>query len=253
MGDKFQTVQAGERIGISAGTWNAMLEAAKSHEQRKFNVTSESDPLLRQADICKVLSEAATNLPRFAVVGIEGPLISPADNLTEFQSRAAFRVGVPTSASVGKFAILTEPIPAGRIGRAWVSGVCPAQVFVTDGSHQYCDAAEGATTALKSDCFGSARILWRELGTGLRWALIRLGNRDDSGRHFRFELLGSLAGGAAMAELYSMTGVPITADLVRDPEGIFKRLDEGDRGIAVKDCGQYWVIQAKCPQGEGDL
>jgi hypothetical protein len=253
MGDKFQTVQAGERIGISASTWNAMLEAAKAHEQRKFNVTSESDPLLRQADICKVLSEAATDLPRFAVVGIEGPLISPADNLVEFQSRAAFRVGVPTESSRGKFAILTEPIPAGRIGQAWVSGVCPAQVFVTDGAHQYCEAAAGATTALKSDCFGSARILWREAGTGLRWALIRLGNRDDNGRHFRFELLGSLAGGSALAEIYGMTGEPITQDLVLDPENIFQRLDEGDRGIAVKDCGQFWAIQAKCPQGLGDL
>lgn len=230
-----------------------MLEAAKAHEQRKFNVTSESDPLLRQADICKVLSEAATNLPRFAVVGIEGPLISPTDNLVEFQSRAAFRVVVPTESSWGKFAILTEPIPAGRIGRAWVSGVCPAQVFVTDGAHQYCEAAAGATTALKSDCFGSARILWREAGTGLRWALIRLGNRDDSGRHFRFELLGSLSGGTALAQLYTMTGQQIDDDFVHDPEGIFARLEEGDRGLAVKDCGQFWAIQAKCPQGLGDL
>ena len=56
-----------------------------------------------------------------------------------------------------------------------------------------------------------------------------------------------------MAQLYTMTGQQIDDDFVHDPEGIFARLEEGDRGLAVKDCGQFWAIQAKCPQGEGDL
>jgi hypothetical protein len=251
VGDKFQSVQAGERIGISASTWNAMIDAAKTHEQRKFNATSQSDPFHRNGDICKVLNESAQDLPRFGVAGVTGPLIAPSVNLTEFQTRAAFRVGVPTEASHGQFAILTEPIPAGKIGHAWLSGVCPAQVLVTQEEHLHCEAAQGATTALKSDCFGSARILWRESGTGLKWALIRLGNRDDNGRHFRFQLLGSLAGGLALAELYTMTGQRVDDDIVRDPELIFRRLDEGDRGLVVKECGKFWVIQARCPQGQG--
>ena len=251
MGDKFQSVQAGERIGISASTWNAMVEAAKAHEQRKFNATSQGNPLLRQVDICKVLNESGQDLPRFAVAGVTAPLIAPEVNLTEFQTRVAFRVGVPTEASRGRFAILTEPIPAGRIGHAWLSGICPAQVLVTQEEHLNCEAAEGATTALKSDCFGSARMLWRQPGTGLKWALIRLGNGDDNGQHFRFKLLGSLAGGAALAEIYTMTGQRVDDDIVRDPEGIFQRLDEGDRGLTVKECGKYWVHQARCPQGAG--
>jgi len=252
MSDKFQPVQSNQRVAIPAGTWNAMLEAAKTHELAKFNVGTGNDPLVRQGDICRVLNESGTDQERFAVVGVTAPLISPVDNLKEFQTRAAFRVGVPSGTSKGRFGILLEPIPAGRIGRAWFSGVCPARVMVVEAEHGYCEAAEGATGALKSDCFGSARILWREPGLGLKWALVRLGNRDDNGRHFRFELLASLAGGAAAAALFTMEGESVEDDIVRDPEGIFARLEEGDRGLVVKQCGKFWVIQARCPIGQGD-
>ena len=37
---------------------------------------------------------------------------------------------------------------------------------------------------------------------------------------------------------------------LRDPEGIFAALDEGDRGLAIWQAGQYWAIQAACPKGD---
>jgi len=251
MGDKFRQVQSNQKVAISAPTWNAMLEAAKAHEFSKFNSTSGDNPLFRQADICKVRNDSGNTLDRFSVVELSNALITPQENEAEFQSRAAFRVILPTKQARGKFGVLLEPIPSGRIGRAWVSGVCPARVEVVDEKHRFCEAVAG-NAALRTDCFGSARILWREPGLGLRWSLIRLGNRDDNGRLFRFSLFESLASGEAVAELFTMNGEPFeddeVASIVRDPEGIFQSLDEGDRGLVIRQCDRYWVIQAKCPK-----
>lgn len=254
MGDKFRRVQPNQKVAIAAPTWNAMIDAAKAHELSKFNVGSGDDPLWRQADICKVLNQSGGTLDQFSVVELSNALITPAQNEAEFKARAAFQVITPTSKARGKFGVLLEPIPAGRIGRAWASGVCPAMVNVIDEKHRYCEAAAGSTS-LRSDCFGSARILWRETGLGLKWALIRLGNRDDNGRLFRFSLFESLASGEAVAELFTMEGAPFEDDdiapIIRDPEGIFPSLEEGDRGLAIRQCDRYWVIQAKCPQKLG--
>ena len=249
MGDKFQRVQSGQRVAIPAGAWNAMLEAARAHEQSKFNAQADTEPHLAQADICKVLNTTAGPLERFAITEIAGALIAPADNEAEFQVRAAFRVRVPTAEARGRWCVLAEPIPPGRIGRAWVSGVCPARVSVEETHHQYAEADAGNSSRLVSADQGSARILWRESGSGQRWALIRIGVNDPP-QLVRFELLNSLLPGTALAELFAMEGHFLGIEPLRDPEGIFASLDEGDRGLAIWQGGQYWAIQAACPKGD---
>src|SRR5690606_11083625 len=169
MGDKFQRVQSGQRVAIPAGAWNAMLEAARAHEQSKFNAVADTEPQLAQADICKVLNTTAGPLERFAITEIAGALIAPADNESEFQTRTAFRVRVPTADARGRWCVLTEPIPPGRIVRAWVSGVCPARDSVEETHHQYAEADVGNASRPVSADQGSARILSRESGSGQRW------------------------------------------------------------------------------------
>lgn len=249
MSDKFATVRPGQRFRPSAATWNALIEAAKDREQKRFKFGGDVAEGIAWGQEAIVKNVSGQTLDRFAVVGLGDALIKPADAEAEFLSRPMFAVGPPAEDARGQWGILQEPLPPNRFGRAWVDGVMPAKVLVEDEDHGFADA-DGETAWLVSGCSGAARILWAEHGEGLSWAVIRLGVPSE-GTHVRFGLLESLSSGAAMAELIEMDGTPVGDELVRDPEGIFERLDEGDRGIAVKRCGKFWVIQAKCPTGDG--
>ena len=75
----------------------------------------------------------------------------------------------------GNFVILQEPLKDGDIGSGLISGVCPVSIDVSNSTHKFADVAEGQTANLKSGPFGAAQILWKESGTGLKWAVVQMG------------------------------------------------------------------------------
>jgi hypothetical protein len=114
---------------------------------------------------------------RFDVLGISAPLFTHTDNADEFKNRVALSGVKPTAAAhLGKFAILLEPMKDGAIGRACVSGVCPARIYIEEDWHQYADVEDNQPAHLKSRPSGAAQILWKETGEGAdKWAIVRLG------------------------------------------------------------------------------
>ena len=73
------------------------------------------------------------------------------------------------------FVVLAEPIASVKIGRAYIGGVCLAKVNVTDAGHAYATITDGEEAYLTSAASGPVQILWKEAGTGQKWAQIRLG------------------------------------------------------------------------------
>jgi hypothetical protein len=67
-----------------------------------------------------------------------------------------------------------EPLESGAVGRACVAGVCPVRLNVIDADHRYADVDDAAYT-LKTSNTGGTRILWKESGTGTKWAMVLLG------------------------------------------------------------------------------
>lgn len=186
MTDPFKKVQAGQPLDVSAQAWNAFLDNVRAN---KFKAHSRAvDPLveLRQSGIVKVRNDSGRDCNRFSVLGIGSPIISPSDNLREFKNQVAVSGIEPNHPDhFGKFAILLEPLRIGKIGRAWVSGACPAYVYVEDTCHEFADVAEGEIAALISRPSGSAKILWRQGGTGFQWSVVRLSNLADDIRRFK--------------------------------------------------------------------
>lgn len=134
-------------------------------------------PISSSRDRELVRNDVGVFLSAFSVVGIAAPIVLPADNLTEFKYRPALSAVVPTSSHEdGGFAVIQSPLAAGAIARTAVAaGVTPVRVYVNDAAHLFADAAAGDTTQLHSAATGPARILWKESGTGTRWALVRIG------------------------------------------------------------------------------
>jgi hypothetical protein len=185
MSDALKKVQSGQKLQIPARAYNAFIDAAVDYRRRTAHIGQKSEPTTRQASIVLVRNDSGSNQNRLAVLGIDAPIIDPATNDNEFKNRVALSCVTPAvDTHEGKFVILAEPIAAGKIGRAYAAGVCPVQIIVLDEdaeAYQFADIFDGYTTGLFADPNGSASILWKEEGTGLKWAIVRFGTRQRMG------------------------------------------------------------------------
>ena len=176
MGDHLKKVQSGDPLKIPAATFNTFIDAARDFQARTSNRGRNVEPGFRRSGIVPVKNASGTDCGRFSVLGIDSPVFTPPEGLESFQNQVVLVGATPSeSAHAGGFVILLEPIADCEIGMACVDGVVPVQVDVTDTEHEYADLDDGQTGWLASGISGSARILWKETGTGLKWAVVRLG------------------------------------------------------------------------------
>ena len=81
--------------------------------------------------------------------------------------------------------VLTESVKAASggktpIARAVAVGMTAVKLNIVSSTDQYADIEVGTTANLKSGSTGAAKIVWKESGTGLKWAIVRLGRRAAS-------------------------------------------------------------------------
>lgn len=196
MGDPFKKVRPGQPLRIPAETFNTFIDAARDFKARQRTVARTAQPAFQQTGIVPIRNDSGSDRDRFDVLGVGGVVIQPFENLLEFQNHPALVGVVPNEADhYGRFAVLLEPLRAGAIGRACLSGVCVVRLNVIDESHDFADVEDGCTENLKTATVGSAFILWKEpadygdyggcydyygYGYGLlRWAVVRIGNLSD--------------------------------------------------------------------------
>ena len=166
-------VISGEPLRIPAPTYNTFIDAANDFLARRHNIAVPR-PAENDSELVLVQNASGSDVDRFGVLGISDIVISPTDNPTGFGNQVAL-VGVTPDADdhEGRFVIVAAPIADGRIGLARVHGVSWVQVDVTDAGHQYAEVKDGDATMLASGETGSAQILWKESGTGTKWAVVR--------------------------------------------------------------------------------
>jgi hypothetical protein len=170
-----EKVKPGQKFKPSASAWNAFVDAANDSRFRR----GETPP--RQPDrpvvpaTMLLQNVAGVSVPWYGILSIDGqdPMVSPDDDLVEFQQRPAI-TGVAPSGPGEAFAVALLPVADQDIVPAAVAGVVQVQVDVTDEGHGFATTAAGDTDKLVSDLVTGARILWKESGTGVKWALISL-------------------------------------------------------------------------------
>lgn len=177
MANPYRKVSSGESVEFNADQWNSFIDAARAERARKHSTTSRESASFKQGSIIRVLNESGSNLSRYSVSGLVQPIFLPSENLDSFQSEVMFRIGAPSSTSPGKFCILIDPLGIGNIARAMVAGVCQVKVNIVNTSHIWAECATGITANLVSGATGSAEMIWKESGTGVKWAVVRIGNK----------------------------------------------------------------------------
>jgi hypothetical protein len=178
MGDTFKRVQAGQKLAVSARAYNAMLETTEAYQRSRLNggagVAAEG-----QAQLVLVKNSSGSDTLQFDVLGVSGVLFSPADSdaLKQFKKAVTLTGEMPSTASheCGRFVICAESIPNGSIGKAYAHGVCQVKINVISEADNFADVKDGDHTLLDSSGSGAVSILWKESGTGTKWAVVRFG------------------------------------------------------------------------------
>lgn len=165
-------------------------DAMADYASRRLAAAEPADPSLpRQYDpaVAIVRNDTGEALEAFAVVGLDDPEFDFSDDdsiPSDWLDRPEVSAVVPEFlAHDGRFAITLEPAAEEGLVRCVLSGIVPCRVLVVEDEEAYTFAdiratsvASEALQALALLPSGTAQVLWREDGVGLKWALVRLGS-----------------------------------------------------------------------------
>lgn len=205
MGHTFRKVQSGERLRIPAAAYNAFVDVVRDQQARQRELSSDSSSAHRSSGLVLVKNASGADRNRFDILGIDSPLFTPSASLDSFSNRVVLSGVTPTATHAGRFIILAEPLKANAIGTAWCAGVCPVKVDVQSTLHTAADIIPSSSASLRSSFDGTASILWKESGTGTRWAIIRFGS--SAVRHFDARLTASARDGVNLRWKYDFVEV----------------------------------------------
>ncbi|MEM8739472.1 MAG: hypothetical protein AAGG38_13495 [Planctomycetota bacterium] len=191
------------QTAVPTGDYNAMIDMARNFYEGRHNTSPPSPHAGNPAGQIYLRNDSGEDVPRFGVLGIDGPLIDPADHLDAFKNQPAFLGVLPAVLDhADRFAVCVEPIADGQIGRAKIDGVVQVQVDKQTEDDATAGVADGDLTQLKGGEAG-AQIVWAEAGTGTKWAVVRFG----SDREPRMAEVTSLGDDYVLVKLVNAGGV----------------------------------------------
>jgi hypothetical protein len=209
---------------------------------------------------CRVKNASGAARDRFDVLGIDDCWLDPAVGLEAWQSQMPLEGTTPAVADHdGRFVALIMPGAEDQIVWAVASGLAVAQVEVTSGLdwYEYADVTDGDATKLTLFPAGAAQVLWKESGTGTKWAIVRLGVPGIMGPFYAKCDEELVAGGSGTVSIYRRgPGGDWDTDTGRDVEAyVPPLLPSGATSIAQdawveigwhRDERDWLVEQAEC-------
>lgn len=173
----FEKVSEGDPIQLSAGLQNATIDMLREHAKTKAGQVKGGDcgdtrshALIMST---KWTGSSVSTLDPFSVLKIGAAVLDPATYPYDATRRPVFEGDTVTDAAA-PFIITAEPIIGQTIGRAVVSGMAVVKVNVTDAAHAYATPIVGDTAKLVSGATGAVPIVFKESGTGVKWAVVLL-------------------------------------------------------------------------------
>jgi hypothetical protein len=171
----------GEKLpAVPRDSFNTIIESKTLQSERKFGAqTPQFIPAGNT--IVLVRNDSGSDVPRFGPLGIDEPIILPAENENRFAMEVALKCVTPSAGGSseddnrGRFVICAEPIANGKIGRAFIAGVCACKLIDTSGDNQFAEIIDGDIEHLQLSSSGSCVVLWKDASSGGEWAIVRLG------------------------------------------------------------------------------
>jgi len=169
----------GQPIGIYADEWNVVRAMVENYLAERGGLAGLNGPL--PPGCIRVRNDCEEDREKFEVLAIGELLNVPADDVELFKGRQPVFEGLAVEwpTYIGKFGVLLQDLPEDEIGIAMVSGVIRTKLKVINEAHPYADLEdddeEEDQYRLKTNYAGGAEILYKETGTGDKWAVVRVG------------------------------------------------------------------------------
>jgi len=205
-------VRRGDPIRLAASDWNNARDAGEAYRRGLLGGLGAGTPsaaVMPTLSILALRDEDDDDLDELCPVKLRWPdgsdpgPVDPADRPLDYQRRTLAYAVSPGSGDEGEaVGITAEPIPAGRAGKVYTTGVVLCTINVTDTAHAFATLTNSATK-LASAAAGPCRILWKTTAsTGDQQCLVLLNAGTDGTSGFWAEITGN-AGGAEPATTYS--------------------------------------------------
>jgi len=180
-GSNLTHVRPGDPMEITAGTFNAFVDAARAHQAGRHGLGRTARPDLRQGNLVLVRNDSGFDLDRYSVLGLSGTLFDPTTYPTSFQREIAVTGVIPMPGTHDdNFVILQEPVKDGDLGLAMIAGVSIVKVYVVSAEANSIFSyakLQAAAASLEKAPSGPAKIIYIEAGTGNKWAIVSFGHR----------------------------------------------------------------------------
>lgn len=174
--------RSGGPLRIPAATWNKIRDLTNRLESSRsgLGLPSSANQWDSQS-IIRVRNESTAPRRQWDVLGLAGPIVTPAQNLTEFFG-LAMRGTLPNNTHRGKFCVLLQPLAPNAIGDAVIVGAVPVRLDepLTFEAGQFADIEPGRSDKLKRGAKG-VPVLWMgdveadpTDGGQFRWAILNL-------------------------------------------------------------------------------
>lgn len=187
MANPFRKIPAHSPVtAFSITAYNRMIDMLNWWQTNQGR--SGGGPLQNLVDwnqgVFRVRNDTGGDLASYDPVGLGGPIFTGATGESELQNQTS-QIGVaPTVAdhAGGKWGVMLEAAPSGRIGRCCMAGVVPVRVYVTAVADKYVDVNDGGETVGDETVYLStggsgAQILWLDPDTAaeaIGWAIVRM-------------------------------------------------------------------------------
>lgn len=187
MGDPYRKLPSGSPVtAFSITAYNRMIDMLRWYEaQQRFGGGRIGRVTDWDQSVFRVRNDTGADLMSYSVVGLDGPIFDPTDGgEPELLTQTSQKGVEPTveDHAGGKWGVMLEAAPSGKIGRCCLAGVVPVRLYVTDPSAKSCDVIAAETVGDEEVYLGTggngAQILWMEEGAQAEtivWAIVRLG------------------------------------------------------------------------------
>jgi len=169
-------VNPGDPLKLPATEWNTMLDVAGDYRLGRLGGGGSAGVPGYGSVILPVKNNTGSALARYHALALGDPLFTHATSAQAFLNQLAFNGETMAASYFGKFAVATEAIANGKIGRAVLQGITVAQITVTHADNDRVDIDPAGGSQLVSAFYGAGEILYKEAGTGTKWAIIRVGS-----------------------------------------------------------------------------
>lgn len=182
MSDIYAEMKPGDKPRLSATAWNDLIRMLKWWKNLPPQFRRPRGPVANPA-IVKVLNSTGSTVQRYQVLGIDqqsGLVISPDQDVDRFRGQLCFNGVLPAAHTHScSFVVALDSIPSGSIGDCAISGAVQCQIQVTSANEGFtsADILAGDSTQLTL-VVGGFRVLYVQSGTGTKWGVVHLGNRD---------------------------------------------------------------------------